>query len=93
MAAVLDLYSQKVLDWSMPKTRNADLVCGDLKMAIGGQHTFRHTFVSRALVAGVPEAIIHKCVGHVVLKALKHYTHIADQESQSAMERLNWPDA
>lgn len=59
----------------------------------GHLHTFRHTFISRAIVAGIPEAIIRKWVGHVDHKTLQHYTHIADQESQTAMERLNRPDA
>lgn len=64
------------------------------KLELNGHlHTFRHTFISRAIVAGIPEAIIRKWVGHVDHKTLQHYTHIADQESQAAMERLNRPDA
>ena len=59
----------------------------------GHLHTFRHSFISRAIVAGIPEAIIRKWVGHVDHKTLQHYTHIADRESQAAMERLNRPDA
>ncbi len=59
----------------------------------GHLHTFRHSFISRAIVKGVPEAVIRIWVGHVDHKTLQHYTHIADQESQDAMERLNRPDA
>ncbi|MEQ8851175.1 site-specific integrase [Gimesia sp.] len=59
----------------------------------GHLHTFRHSFISRAIVQGIPEAIIRSWVGHVDHKTLQHYTHIADQESQAAMQRLNRPDA
>lgn len=59
----------------------------------GHLHTFRHSFISRAIVAGIPEAIIRSWVGHVDRKTLQHYTHIADRESQSAMERLNQSEA
>jgi DNA replication protein DnaC/integrase len=31
----------------------------------GHQHTFRHTFISEALLAGVPEAVVREWVGHV----------------------------
>ena len=55
----------------------------------GHLHTFRHSFISRAIVQGIPEAIIRKWVGHVDHKTLQHYTHIADRESQAAMQRLN----
>ncbi|MCA9014767.1 MAG: tyrosine-type recombinase/integrase [Planctomycetaceae bacterium] len=55
----------------------------------GHLHTFRHSFISRAIVQGIPEAIIRSWVGHVDHKTLQHYTHIADRESQVAMQRLN----
>lgn len=55
----------------------------------GHLHTFRHSFISRAIVAGIPEAIIRSWVGHVDRRTLQHYTHIADQESRSAMQKLN----
>lgn len=50
--------------------------------------TFRHAFISRALTSGVPEAVVRSWVGHVDRDVLKLYTHIADAESQSAMQRL-----
>lgn len=59
----------------------------------GHLHTFRHSFISRAIVEGIPEAIIRTWVGHVDHKTLQHYTHIANRESQAAMQRLNRPDA
>ena len=54
----------------------------------GHLHTFRHSFISRAIVGGIPEAIIRSWVGHVDQKTLQHYTHIASAESRAAMERL-----
>ena len=55
----------------------------------GKTHTFRHAFISNALIDGTPEAIVRKWVGHVDPQILKLYTHIADEASQTAMQRLN----
>ena len=55
----------------------------------GHLHTFRHSFISRAAVAGVPEAIIRQWVGHVDEEILRHYIHIADQQSHAAMRHMN----
>lgn len=54
----------------------------------GHLHTFRHYFISRAVVKGISEPMIRKWVGHVDAETLKHYTHIADQFSQEAMRKL-----
>ncbi|MBL4885080.1 MAG: tyrosine-type recombinase/integrase [Planctomycetaceae bacterium] len=55
----------------------------------GHLHTFRHSFISHAIISGIPEAVIRNWVGHVNKKTLQLYTHIADQASQTAMEKLN----
>ena len=55
----------------------------------GHLHTFRHAFISNALTKGVPEAVVRSWVGHVDEEILKLYTHVADQQSQEAMARLN----
>ena len=54
----------------------------------GHLHTFRHTFISHALMQGTPEAIVRQWVGHVDREVLKLYTHINDAASQAAMQRL-----
>ena len=54
----------------------------------GHLHTFRHSFISHALTSGVPEAIVRSWVGHVDHRILKTYTHVADQISQNAMEKV-----
>lgn len=54
----------------------------------GHLHTFRHSFISWALNEGTAEAHVREWVGHVDAEILRHYTHIASQESQRAMQRL-----
>jgi site-specific recombinase XerD len=54
----------------------------------GHVHTFRHAFISHALTRGTPEAIVRQWVGHVDDEVIKLYTHIADESSQAAMQRL-----
>jgi integrase len=54
----------------------------------GHLHTFRHSFISNALMSGIPEAFVRQWVGHVDRDVMKLYTHIADEASQAAMQRL-----
>ncbi|MDB5349341.1 MAG: hypothetical protein JWN86_588 [Planctomycetota bacterium] len=54
----------------------------------GHLHTFGHAFISRSLMAGVPEAIVREWVGHVDRDILKLYTHIASAASQAAMRQV-----
>lgn len=54
----------------------------------GHVHTFRHTFISLALTAGTPEAVVRTWVGHVDPEILKLYTHIADAASHAAMRKF-----
>jgi integrase len=55
---------------------------------LGKLHTFRHYFISNALMQGMPEATVRKWVGQVDEEILKLYTHIHDRASQAAMQRL-----
>ncbi len=48
-------------------------------------HTFRHSFISNALIKGVPVAVVKGWVGHVGDAVLKLYTHVHDHASQAAM--------
>ena len=57
----------------------------------GHVHTFRHSFISRAITAGVPEAVVRTWVGHVDQEIMRRYTHIADAASQAAIRRLSEP--
>jgi integrase/recombinase XerD len=55
----------------------------------GKIHTFRHSFLSQALINGTPEALVRAWAGHVDWDILKLYTHIANSDSQEAMKRLS----
>jgi integrase len=55
----------------------------------GKIHTFRHAFLSQALIGGTPEALVRAWAGHVDWNILKLYTHIANTDSQAAMRRLS----
>lgn len=54
----------------------------------GHLHTFRHSFISHALTSGIPEPIVRAWVGHVDHDIIKHYTHVADQQSRRAMDQI-----
>ena len=55
----------------------------------GHLHTFRHTYISQALSAGVPEAIVRSWVGHVDPNVIRLYTHISDEVSKSYVSRFS----
>jgi integrase len=57
----------------------------------GHVHTFRHSFISHALIRGVPEALVRQWVGHVDPLTIRSYTHIADRDSHAQIERLFEP--
>ena len=59
----------------------------------GHLHTFRHAFISKSLMAGIPEAVVRDWVGHVDRDILRLYTHIASAASQEAMRRFASPPA
>lgn len=65
------------------------LKCVLKRLGLKGKiHSFRHSFISHALTSGVPEAVLRVWVGHVDHDVMKLYTHIANTDSQSAMQRL-----
>src|SRR6516225_9583101 len=55
----------------------------------GKLHTFRHAFISNALLRGTAPAIVRAWVGHVDEQIIKLYTHVHDHASQAAMQRLS----
>jgi integrase len=54
----------------------------------GKIHTFRHFFISNALMKRTAEAMVRKWVGHVDAKILATYTHMHEPASREAMQRL-----
>lgn len=55
----------------------------------GHLHTFRHTFVSQALMRGVPEPVVREWVGHVDPEIIRLYTHVSDDLSQQFVARFS----
>jgi len=54
----------------------------------GHLHTFRHSFISFAAYNGVSERVLRQWIGHVDREVLDWYFHLADTQSQAAMQRL-----
>ena len=54
----------------------------------GKLHTFRHSFISGALLGGIPVAVAQEWVGHVDPTIIRQYTHVHCEASQAAMARL-----
>lgn len=54
----------------------------------GKLHTFRHSFISHALIGGTPVAVVKEWVGHVDPHVIDLYTHVHDAASQAAMRVL-----
>ena len=51
----------------------------------GKLHTFRHSFIFKALAIGAPNATVRVWGGHVSDDILALYTHVLDGQSQSAI--------
>jgi integrase len=51
-------------------------------------HSFRHTFVSRAIGAGVPPHIVQALVGHASAAMTERYSHISDKSVLEAFGRM-----
>lgn len=55
--------------------------------ADAGFHSLRHTFVTRAIEAGVPAAIVRALVGHATAAMTDRYTHISSDVVAAAFEK------
>lgn len=54
----------------------------------GKLHTFRHAFISNALLKGTATAVVREWVGHVDQQVIALYTHVHNNASQAAMRHL-----
>ena len=52
-------------------------------------HVARRTFISHAVIKGIPIPVIMKWTGHNDYKAMQPYIDIADQEKKKAMQLFN----
>lgn len=55
----------------------------------GKLHTFRHSFISKALAANIASATVRSWVGHVSEKILAMYTHVHASQAQQAMQQFS----
>lgn len=53
-----------------------------------GFHSLRHSFVSRAIEAGVPPPVVQAIVGHASASMTEHYTHISDEAVLKAFANI-----
>jgi integrase len=51
-------------------------------------HSLRHTFVTRAIEAGVPPPIVRALVGHSTAAMTEHYTHVSAEVMEAAFKWL-----
>lgn len=54
-----------------------------------GTHAGRRTFISNALILGIPAEVVMKWTGHSDYKAMKPYIEIADQAKKENMSLFN----
>lgn len=59
------------------------------KYALMGTHTARRSFISNALMMGIPPQVVMKWTGHSDYKAMKPYIDVADKEKAKAMNEFN----
>lgn len=59
------------------------------KYALMGTHTARRTFISNAIMMGIPPQVVMSFTGHSDYKAMKPYVEIADRSKTEAMQIFN----
>lgn len=59
------------------------------KYELMGTHTGRRTFISNAIMMGIPPQVVMKWTGHSDYKAMKPYIAIADSAKAEAMKLFN----
>ena len=61
----------------------------EYKYNLVGSHTFRRTFITNAIIKGIPLHVIQSITGHTTLKQLSEYVNIADSIKQQEMNKMN----
>ena len=52
-------------------------------------HTFRHTFATRCLEAGIQPKVVQSYLGHATLKmTMDLYTHVTNEKATEDIERI-----
>jgi integrase len=94
-----ELYAQNAANVSKPIqelfescgiTTTEEPANGERRRAIVrvGFHSLRHSFVSLCAKGGAPQHVVQRLVGHGSPAMTLHYTHLDDQQKQSAVAAL-----
>jgi len=67
----------------------ADAVKANKALSDVTWHTFRHTFISRLVMAGVDLITVMDQAGHKSLSMMKRYAHLAPDHKREAMDKLS----
>lgn len=59
------------------------------KYKLVGSHTYRRTFITNAIIQGIPLHVIQSITGHTSLKQLSDYVNIADEIKSQELNKLN----
>jgi integrase len=63
---------------------------GEIGFADGGVHSFRHYFVTEALLGGATEGEVRDWVGHRDSRIVERYRHLRDRSAKDRMQKLNF---
>ena len=81
----------KLLEASGIKTKTVDPELQRKRpVVLYSMHSFRHTFCSIAVNAGIPLATIQAIVGHSTSAMTAHYSHISMESKQKAVSALEF---
>ena len=75
-----------ICKWTVGKS----FIKASLKAGVGHRrfHDLRHTFNTNMVKAGVDRSVIMKLTGHKTLAMFLRYSHLDQEQSETAMERL-----
>ena len=66
-----------------------DRWCKRIGVEFKGLHALRHSFATRAIIAGVPVKVVSELLGHADIKiTLNTYTHVLEAQKHQAVELL-----
>jgi integrase len=63
---------------------------GEIGFEQGRLHSFRHYFVSQALLGGASEGEVKDWVGHHDSAMVAHYRHLRSEDSQRKMQKIEF---
>ncbi|HUI91605.1 MAG TPA: tyrosine-type recombinase/integrase [Chitinivibrionales bacterium] len=69
--------------------RNLMPILDKLKIRDASPHTFRHTFASHLVIAGVSIYVVKELLRHASVQETEIYAHLAKDTTSAAVEKLN----